>query len=313
VYDSIVAVPKPHVVILGNKADEHALAVVDAIGNRAEVSLIDASSLQRGEWLWAHGLLCGLGSGWSRPVRGWLRRLAPPGWHHGVGIGSLEAIEAQAALHLLAAAGDGECGTQWLSDYWATMRAENKLVQYEVAQALGLRVPTTRVAACPDELTVLGNSFVVKPLGLGAYVDKGQAVAVHARLVACDDEALDGLAKAPYIAQARVEATRHLRIPTVRDAAWPCLLEAEGLPLDWRIDDNAHTSWVPTDEYDRVGADAIRLACALGLGYSCQDWIVDQQGHAWLVDVNPGGQWLFLPSEVSDPVTTSIADWLVSA
>jgi hypothetical protein len=225
----------------------------------------------------------------------------------------LEAVEAQAALHLLAAAGDSQCGTQWLSDYWATMRAENKLVQYEVAQGLGLRVPTTRVAACPGELTVLGKSFVVKPLGLGAYVDKGQAVAVHARLVAGDDEALDGLAKAPFIAQARVDATRHLRIPTVRDSAWPCLLDAEGLPLDWRIDDNAHTSWVSTNEYDRVGADATRLACALGLGYSCQDWIVDQQGHAWLVDVNPGGQWLFLPPEVSGPVTTSIADWLVTA
>ena len=49
---------------------------------------------------------------------------------------------------------------------------------------------------------------------------------------------------------------------------------------------------------------AIHLAKALGIGYSSQDWLgVGNQ--RFFIDLNPGGQWLFLPPETSGPVTQS--------
>jgi hypothetical protein len=50
------------------------------------------------------------------------------------------------------------------------------------------------------------------------------------------------------------------------------------------------------------------LSAALGVGYSSQDWIEDVDGAHYFLDLNPGGQWLFLP--FADEVTAAIADWL---
>ncbi|HVE45526.1 MAG TPA: hypothetical protein VNA57_02100 [Acidimicrobiales bacterium] len=52
------------------------------------------------------------------------------------------------------------------------------------------------------------------------------------------------------------------------------------------------------------------MAGALGVGYSSQDWVVDRSGQPWFLDLNPGGQWLFLPEPAASAVTASVAAWL---
>jgi glutathione synthase/RimK-type ligase-like ATP-grasp enzyme len=300
------------VLIVGSPSDEHASAVLKEVGERATTVFVDASVLASGDWLWADGFQVGTEfEGRRTPRKGWLRRLAPPDWHHGVEIGTLRGVETQAGLQLLAAIADAESGIEWLTGYWATMRAENKLIQYGVASRLGVRVPATRVTADPADLRVLGDRVVMKPLGIGAYTKDGVPHAVHARLVEQGDASLRGLSAAPYIAQQHIDAVRHLRVPTVLHRSWPCELGATGLPLDWRADHDAHSAWRTCPDGETVGALAVQVAAGLELGYSCQDWIEDADGEVWLVDVNPGGQWLFLPDDTAVAVTRALADWLV--
>jgi hypothetical protein len=59
-----------------------------------------------------------------------------------------------------------------------------------------------------------------------------------------------------------------------------------------------------------LAASAVRLAAALGVGYTSQDWI-DDGDRVVFIDLNPGGQWLFLPPEVARPATAAIAKHLV--
>jgi hypothetical protein len=192
------------------------------------------------------------------------------------------------------------------------MRAENKLVQNREALQLGIPSPSTCVASHRQDISSIGNPIVLKPLGLGIFTQDGVPFAIHAKLVDVSDASLDGLNAAPYLAQREVRAKRHLRIPTVNSQAWPCELDAADLPLDWRAEDRAHTSWRASINDDETAQLAIRIARTLNLGYSCQDWIVDQDDKAWLIDINPAGQWLFLPEKVGSGVTGAIADWLVS-
>jgi hypothetical protein len=109
--------------------------------------------------------------------------------------------------------------------------------------------------------------------------------------------------------QEALDADRHLRIVTVGGRSWECELPATDLPVDWRRDSTAHESFVRCAEPE-VGRDAIRLAQAMGVGYSSQDWIV-ADGVAYFVDLNPAGQWLFLPDEVASEVTCAIGTWLM--
>lgn len=47
----------------------------------------------------------------------------------------------------------------------------------------------------------------------------------------------------------------------------------------------------------------------MNVGYSSQDWVETGAGKYFL-DLNPSGQWLFLPAPVSVEVTNALAAWL---
>ena len=105
-----------------------------------------------------------------------------------------------------------------------------------------------------------------------------------------------------------------MRVVTVGGRSWVAGLEAAERPLDWRSQAEAHSSFIAFTQTDeRVGTLATELAADLGLGYSSQDWVETLEGELVLLDVNPGGQWLFLPSPIAEEVALAIAAWLRGA
>lgn len=297
-------------IVVGDERDPHTAAVTDGLSARGCPHVVlDAASLSSKRWRYdGDRTAVRVGGRWLAPERGWLRRLAPPGEHDGIPLGSREAAEIGARLSFLAALSDS-C-IRWLSSYWAVARAENKLVQYAAARRIGVPVPHTEVVGRPTDLgAALGEQFVIKPLGVGDFVRDGVSYAVHTTVVRRDDEALYSLAEAPFIAQAFVKTVTHLRVVTVGGRAWSASLDAAGLPVDWRTVDDAHTAWRPS-HHRSVQEQALAVADTLHLGYTSQDWLLDVDGIGWFVDGNAGGQWLFLPDAVADPVTDAIVSWL---
>jgi hypothetical protein len=74
------------------------------------------------------------------------------------------------------------------------------------------------------------------------------------------------------------------------------------------VTEEAHHSFAPIDEPE-VGRQALALAERMAVGYSSQDWIVAGD-KAYFIDLNPAGQWLFLPEPHVSEITSSIAEWL---
>jgi hypothetical protein len=302
--------------IIGRRDDPHAAAVADAVAKGASVPvLLDAETLSRSDFV------LDVRSGFVRSehedelielrgTRAWLRRLAPEDWRTVSPPGGHEAVVRAAwmsALTSLIALVD----VQWLSRLRDVFDAEDKLVQQRACGALGVRTPSaalvTRVEHIPTEL---GDPVVVKPVGPGHYLDAtGRARVVHATEMALSDSRLGALAGAPFLVQQRIHARAHLRVVTVADDIWICELNADGTPLDWRAAEASHSSFRPSANPD-VGAWAVAIARKLHVGYTSQDWVIDQAGDAHFLDLNPAGQWLFLPSPVRDQVTDAIARWL---
>lgn len=96
---------------------------------------------------------------------------------------------------------------------------------------------------------------------------------------------------------------------TVDGRAWVASLDAAGRPLDWRQQEEAHFSWKAACAPD-VKASALAIAERLGVGFTSQDWVRDTGDRPVFLDLNPGGQWLFLPDEVAAPITDAIAEFL---
>ena len=302
-------------VVVGRPEDLHTAAVIEAVEEIGGHPIcLDASSLRDADIvIEATGAVVFNPEETDlRGARGWLRRLAPEDWREGIVPEGLEGVVRQAwttALATLIELADVE----WLSGLRAIFEAEDKLVQQRACLRIGVPCPPTAVVTRRSRIpSDYGQRLVVKPLAAGHYFDdEGLGRVVHAVGMDRDDERLDLLTGAPFLVQPQLDAASHVRVVTVRDQAWAAELPASDLPLDWRASEEAHTSFRPSDRRD-LASKATQLADALGVGYSSQDWLIDHAGAEHFLDLNPAGQWLFLPDEVSGSVTGKIAEWLVS-
>jgi hypothetical protein len=192
--------------------------------------------------------------------------------------------------------------------------AEDKLAQQRACHAVGIPVPPIAFVTRPERIPAeLGDWLVVKPMAIGHFRDaSGAGRVVHATEMHRSDERLELLAGAPFLVQQRIDARAHLRVVTVGRQAWVCELDATDRPLDWRADEAAHSSFWATSRPD-VATRAITLTERVGLGYSSQDWVIAADGAALFLDLNPAGQWRFLPDDVADEATIAIARWLIGA
>ncbi len=222
--------------------------------------------------------------------------------------GSLEGVTSRAFLGLVGSI--SRLGAvEWLTPLDAMLRAEDRLLQLQVVTETGARIPETVVTSDADEASdLLGSRFVVKPLVGGLYQSDDGPTAVYASEFTAADRGKADFAAAPFVAQELIEVIEHLRVVTVGTCAWAATLDTKDRPLDWRRQERSHFEWQPSDESDACDA-ALRVASHLGVGFSSQDWVRERDGLVFL-DLNPGGQWLFLPEAVAGAATAAIASFL---
>lgn len=299
-------------VIIGSAEDEHVNAVTQLLPH---ASVWDAERLRAMQFAF-DGATVRLASQDSAlepftAERGWIRRLVPPGWQRGVRTDSHEAAVGASWLSLLAGLIRSST-TRWLTPLDFGLVAEGKLTQIRVAKQLGLRTPKSLITSDRElVLSELGKRAVLKPLTHGYFIDEFGPRVVFAQEVAVQEIPPDAWGVAPMLAQERVLARKHFRVVTVAHQVWACELDAEDLPLDWRSAERAHSSFLPAlHPNEELTRGALAMSRGLHLGYSSQDWILSKSGEYYVLDVNPGGQWLFLPPEVAASVTRAIASWL---
>lgn len=129
------------------------------------------------------------------------------------------------------------------------------------------------------------------------------------------DTRLSALNSAPFIIQERIPAAKHLRVVTVGDRSWAAMLDVDSTaPADWRRRSLNHSAFAEALDGSSIATTgALTIASDLGLGYSSQDWVQTPDGEVLLLDVNPSGQWLFLPEQMGISVADALADLLAAA
>lgn len=302
------------ILIIGDRTDPHVEDVLTHL-EADRVTVVDAATIPNIDYLLTEeriDLRDGETTFSSDAARGWIRRLAPADWSHGHPVGSRHAAAQAATISLLAGIARVQ-GIDWLTHIDPLLIGESKLVQIRAARNMGLRTPKTVVTGNRDHAErALGRRVVIKPLGPGHFTtDDGTGAVVFATAVDLRDPDFADLGPTPFLVQEQIPARKHLRVVTVNDLCWIAELNADGRPMDWRAQEVAHESFqLPVDDHSDVKASATSLALKLGLGYSSQDWIVTPDDAKVLLDVNPAGQWLFLPRTLGSEVSSAIATWL---
>lgn len=179
---------------------------------------------------------------------------------------------------------------RWVDPPQQVALAENKLNQLSRVSALGIRSPLTLVSNKPGAV----RSFVSSHRTVIKALSSGVGPAPYVQEAPEDDLGL--AANCPLFLQQWISATADLRIVTVGDEAFVWRRNRQPRdPPDWREVDPAGQGFEFRQTSAALGRAALAVARELGLSMSVQDWLETREGSVFL-EVNPQGEWLFLPS-----------------
>jgi hypothetical protein len=192
----------------------------------------------------------------------------------------------------------------------AEWQAELKPFQLFAAQEVGLRIPRTLISNAAQEIRdfvgTLDGEAIFKVMSPTQFQFTATTVFEerHLPLLAAAD-------LAPTIFQERIRAKRHLRITVVDDETFTASIEPlrEEALLDWRLDRDPKMEPFALPASVEQGIQALRRR--LGLRYGAIDMILDENGEYVFLEINPGGQFLFVEIHLGLPISAAIADALV--
>ncbi len=205
----------------------------------------------------------------------------------------------------------------WVSDPWAILRANNKLLQQEVAHEKGLLIPDTLVTNSPVEAQKFLEEhkiIVMKPLGAETINDGGVEKTLYATQISVDKPVdFSGLGLAPTIFQQNLVGMLDLRVTVVGNKVYACEIHKKGslkFGSDWRAGVlTPELEFVEHKDFpNELGAKCITVVKALGLKFGAFDFMLDKDGKYWFLEVNPNGQWGFVELEAGIPISEGFAD-----
>jgi glutathione synthase/RimK-type ligase-like ATP-grasp enzyme len=182
-----------------------------------------------------------------------------------------------------------------------------------IAAQSGLRVPETLitndpaaarefVAALPGGVAAYKTIGAVGPVGTGDEAVAVWTTRVHA------DEITDAVALTAHQFQEWIPKDYEVRVTVVGRHMFAAEIHTPTPLDDVRTDYDSHTykqCTVPAS----VAAGVRRLLDEFGLSYAAMDFLVDPRGTWTLCDLNPSGQWAYIP-DLRTPITHALADLL---
>jgi hypothetical protein len=190
----------------------------------------------------------------------------------------------------------------WLSDPYATERAQNKLLQLTVAREVGLAVPRTLVSSDPESICAFarsqGGSVIAKTLTglLGTSLEAGR---VRVESLVDDEE----MSLSATIYQEEVPGTDHLRVMVFGDDVHAARISSGA--LDWRLANDMHVE--PVAAEPMLAAQLRAVVERLGLRMGVFDLKVRPDGRVVFLEVNPQGQFLFVEGMSDMPLGDAFA------
>lgn len=295
------------VLLVGHREDEHSDVLENLLSRRRKVQVarLALDALPQSDFAWEPGSRLRIGSQELKgPFSGLWRR---PGSPAPAGIDSRHSHFAESECRDAFHGALRALPVAWITRPDDLIGAEFKLVQLETARRLGIDIPQTVVTNSPRvgiSFAKKAGELVAKPVRYGLVSESPPRVAWTMRIAHRD---LAGLRGPPVVIQERIEASRHLRIVTVRSRVFLAHLETDA--LDWRRDLENHERFVggEPEQFITATEGALAIAEALRVGFTAQDWIVTASGRQVFLEANPNGQWLFVDRVVGG----AIADELV--
>lgn len=198
----------------------------------------------------------------------------------------------------------------WLNHPRSAALAESKPVQLQAAAASGLNVPATLITNDPGAARVFAKQhgkICYKPLTSTATTGGKVLFATALQIADLETPQAANITGAAHQFQAWIEAAHAVRLVAIDEQMHAAAIHphSEAARTDWRSD-------YPALTYENLEApppvrEGVRtLLHRLNLRFASMDLLVDHDGDWWFIDLNPSGQWCWIP-EIENPVAASLA------
>ncbi|MCB8818629.1 MvdC/MvdD family ATP grasp protein [Desulfosporosinus shakirovi] len=189
-------------------------------------------------------------------------------------------------------------------------RADNKIVQLQLAQKIGFQMPLSLITNSNHsaEIFCSDKKTIVKPISVGK-LQYGDKVGIIQTNYVDSTFGFDGLELAPSYFQIYIKKDYELRVTVVDDEFFPVRIETTE-EVDWRKakKDNIHYS--KDSLPDNVKSLCLQIMRLLNLKYAAFDFIVSKGQYVFL-ELNANGQWAWLEQELNLKISDSIIRYLV--
>ncbi|HEY3997680.1 MAG TPA: MvdD family ATP-grasp ribosomal peptide maturase [Candidatus Xenobia bacterium] len=190
--------------------------------------------------------------------------------------------------------------------------AEHKELQLKLAATLGFDIPRTLFSndaeAVRQFYQELDGQVICKMQsgpGFGHLV-------FTSKLKANDLSGLDDLKYSPMTFQETIAKRLELRATVIGRRVFTASVDSQQFDtssLDWRRDpDSVRHSWAPYPLPADVEKRLLDLTAALGLNYGAADFIVTPEGRHVFLEINPGGEFMWLTRNPGLPLVDAMAD-----
>jgi glutathione synthase/RimK-type ligase-like ATP-grasp enzyme len=203
-------------------------------------------------------------------------------------------------------------GVRLLNPFPRDSIADNKLLQLDIAHSHQLTIPRTLVSNDPEDVRrfyrenrAAGRGVIVK-----SFRSPDKAIVFTRLMEEADLGLLDCLRHAPAIFQEYVEGD-NLRVTVVGREVFP----AQVLPsdpraaVDWRMDYFSSVQPFPLDPDSTT--KLLSVLDDLGLVYGAFDLKRTAAGDIVFLEVNPGGQFLFVEIQTGMAISAAVARYLI--
>lgn len=317
------------ILVLSGPDDSAASAVTKELQRRgAAVACFDSSSFPIGAKLTARSE----DGVWRARISGedidlalddvtcvWLCHPAPFGFHVGMTPAERDFAKREAEMALGGLLRGLDC--LWVNHPEKVVAAEYKPLQLTLAAQAGLKVPRSLVTNDPDSVADFFDQcqgrVVYKTLSGGDLLGAdAMPLLVYTSVVKRDHLRLTGaLSATPCLFQEHLPKQAELRCTVIGDEVFPVQIESQHAPestVDWRRG-YAHLRYRVYQLPRETREQCLRLTRQLGLVYAALDFVITPENEHVFLEINPGGQWLWLESETGLPMTEAIADLLAGA
>lgn len=234
----------------------------------------------------------------------WRRRVRMPRIHEAIADPEVRNFCLAEASSLFK--GTVNCVPNVLNSEHSELLASHKAYQLKVAMDVGLLCPETLISSDSEEVGAFyekrDGNIVFKALTAPRFqFSETRLLTVeHLQHLSCT-------AFTPTIFQQRIEPKFHLRITIVDGELFVARIHSvrEFAVLDWRLDPDPAVQKSSIE--DGLAAKLISMMQTLGLRYGAIDLIVGVDGNIYFLEVNPGGQYLFVEVATAQPISVAIA------